>query len=75
MRVLKWSNSTTLKLRLDYQVLFKRFGMDRENNDIGVIVRNGKYGGAFTHKDIAIEFGSATSVPFKLYLINEFAPI
>ena len=39
---------------------------------IGLIVRKGKYGGTFAHKDIAFEFGSAISVPFKLYLINEF---
>ena len=30
------------------------------------------YGGTYAHKDIAFEFGSAISVPFKLYLIEEF---
>ncbi len=39
---------------------------------IGIIVKKGKYGGTFAHKDIAFEFGSAINVPFKLYLINEF---
>lgn len=39
---------------------------------IGIIVKKGKYGGTFAHKDIAFEFGSAISVPFKLYLITEF---
>ena len=39
---------------------------------IGIIVKKGKYGGTFAHKDIAFEFGSAICVPFKLYLINEF---
>ncbi len=39
---------------------------------IGIIVKKGKYGGTFAHKDIAFEFGSAISVPFKLYLIKEF---
>ena len=39
---------------------------------IGLIVKKGKYGGTYAHKDIAFEFGSAISVPFKLYLINEF---
>jgi len=39
---------------------------------IGIIVKRGKYGGTFAHKDIAFEFGSAISVPFKLYLIEEF---
>lgn len=38
----------------------------------GIIVRKGKYGGTYAHKDIAFEFGSAISVPFKLYLISEF---
>ena len=39
---------------------------------IGIIVKKGKYGGTYAHKDIAFEFGSAISVPFKLYLIAEF---
>jgi len=39
---------------------------------IGLIVKKGKYGGTFAHKDIAFEFGSAISVQFKLYLIQEF---
>ena len=43
-----------------------------KTNAIGIIVNRGKYGGTFAHKDIAFEFGSAISVPFKLYLINEF---
>ena len=43
-----------------------------QTNAIGIIVRKGKYGGTYAHKDIAFEFGSAISVPFKLYLINEF---
>ncbi|HOE39044.1 MAG TPA: KilA-N domain-containing protein [Bacteroidales bacterium] len=43
-----------------------------KTNAIGFIVKRGKYGGTFAHKDIAFEFGAAISVPFKLYLINEF---
>lgn len=43
-----------------------------KTNAIGIIVRKGKYGGTFDHKDIAFEFGSAISVPFKIYLISEF---
>lgn len=39
---------------------------------IGIIVKKGRYGGTYAHKDIAFEFGSAISVPFKLYLIEEF---
>ena len=43
-----------------------------KTNAIGIIVRKGKYGGTYAHKDIAFEFGSAISVAFKLYLITEF---
>lgn len=43
-----------------------------KTNAIGIIVKKGKYGGTYAHKDIAFEFDSAISVPFKLYLINEF---
>ena len=39
---------------------------------IGIVVKKGKYGGTYAHKDIAFEFGSAISVQFKLYLISEF---
>ncbi len=41
-------------------------------NAIGVVVKKGRYGGTYAHKDIAFEFGSAISVSFKLYLIEEF---
>ncbi len=43
-----------------------------KTNAVGIIVKKGKYGGTYAHKDIAFEFGSAISVPFKLYLIYEF---
>ena len=43
-----------------------------KTNAIGLIVRKGRYGGTYAHKDIAFEFGSAISVTFKLYLIEEF---
>jgi hypothetical protein len=43
-----------------------------KTNAVGIIVKKGKYGGTYAHKDIAFEFGSAISVRFKLYLINEF---
>jgi len=33
---------------------------------IGLVVKKGRYGGTYAHKDIAFEFGSAISVPFKL---------
>lgn len=37
-----------------------------------MIVKKGRYGGTFAHKDIAFEFASAISPVFKLYLIKEF---
>jgi len=39
---------------------------------IGIISKQGRYGGTFAHKDIAFEFASWVSVEFKLYLIKEF---
>ncbi len=39
---------------------------------IGIVVKLGKYGGTYAHKDIAFEFGSAISPVFKLYLIKEY---
>ena len=41
-------------------------------NAIGINLKKGRYGGTYAHKDIAFEFGSAISVTFKLYLIEEF---
>ena len=43
-----------------------------KTNAIGMIVKRGRYGGTYAFKDIAFEFGTAISVPFKLYLIEEF---
>lgn len=43
-----------------------------KTNAVGIVVKKGKYGGTYAHKDIAFEFGSAISVPFKIYLIEEF---
>lgn len=39
---------------------------------VGIISKQGRYGGTFAHKDIAFEFASWVSVEFKLYLIKEF---
>ena len=39
---------------------------------IGIYVKAGRYGGTYAHKDIALEFCSAISPIFKLYLIKEF---
>ena len=38
----------------------------------GLMVKSGKYGGIYAHKDIAFEFASWLSPEFKLYLITEF---
>ncbi len=43
-----------------------------KTNAIGIIAKRGRYGGTYAHRDIAFEFGSAISMPFKLYLIEEF---
>ncbi len=43
-----------------------------KTNAIGIIVKRGRYGGTYAFKDIAFEFGTAISVAFKLYLIEEF---
>ena len=43
-----------------------------KTNAIGLFVKKGRYGGTYTHKDIAFEFASAISPVFKLYLIKEF---
>ena len=43
-----------------------------KTNAIGFVVKKGKYGDTYAHKDIAFEFGSAISVAFKLYLIKVF---
>jgi hypothetical protein len=42
------------------------------NNAIGIVSKSGRYGGAFAHKDIALEFASWISIEFKLYVIKEF---
>lgn len=43
-----------------------------KTNAIGIISKQGRYGGTYAHKDIAFEFASWISVEFKLYLIKEF---
>lgn len=43
-----------------------------KTNAIGILVKGGRYGGTYAHKDIAFEFCSAISPVFKLYLIKEF---
>ena len=43
-----------------------------KTNSIGIISKQGRYGGTYAHKDIAFEFAAWISVEFKLYLIKEF---
>lgn len=43
-----------------------------KTNAIGIISKQGRYGGTYAHKDIAFEFGSWVSPMFKLYLIKEY---
>ena len=39
---------------------------------IGIIVKSGRYGGTFAHKDVAFKFASWISVEFELYIVKEF---
>jgi len=41
-------------------------------NAIGIIVKSGRYGGTYAHKDIAFKFASWISVEFELYVAKEF---
>jgi hypothetical protein len=41
-------------------------------NAIGFIVKSGRYGGTYAHKDIAFKFANWISVEFELYIIKEF---
>ena len=39
---------------------------------VGFIVKSGRYGGTYAHKDIAFKFASWISVEFELYVAKEF---
>ncbi|WP_298767076.1 KilA-N domain-containing protein [uncultured Polaribacter sp.] len=41
-------------------------------NAKGFIVKAGRYGGTYAHKDIAFKFASWVSVEFELYVVKEF---
>ena len=41
-------------------------------NAAGIIVKAGRYGGTYAHKDIAFKFASWISVEFELYIVKEF---
>lgn len=43
-----------------------------KTNAIGIIAKAGRYGGTYSHIDIAFEFGMWISAEFKVYLIREF---
>ena len=59
------------KIKMDN--LAKGEDMNEEQGDRSAdVVKRGKYGGTYAHKDIAFEFASAISPVFKLYLIKEF---
>jgi hypothetical protein len=45
--------------------------LDRTNSK-GMIVKSGRYGGTFAHKDIAFHFAMWLSPEFQIYLVNEF---
>jgi hypothetical protein len=45
---------------------------NEKTNAIGFVVKAGRYGGTYAHKDIAFEFGMWISAEFKIYLIKEF---
>jgi hypothetical protein len=41
-------------------------------NAIGFVVKSGRYGGTYAHKDLAFKFASWISVEFELYIVKEF---
>lgn len=44
----------------------------QKTNCIGIVAKAGRYGGTYSHKDIAFEFASWISPKFKIYLIKEY---
>jgi hypothetical protein len=67
---------------LEFEVFKKQAGLNsfvltpkrwiEATNAIGITSKQGRYGGTFAHKDIALEFASWISIEFKLYLLKEF---
>ena len=67
---------------LEFDVFRKKAGLNsfvltskqwiEKTNAIGLISKQGRYGGTYAHKDIAFEFASWISIEFKLYIIKEF---
>ena len=44
----------------------------QRTNAISIISRAGRYGGTYSHKDIAFEFAMWISAEFKIYIVKEF---
>ena len=44
----------------------------KSTSAVGIVVKSGRYGGTFAHKDIAFKFASWISVEFELYIVKEF---
>jgi hypothetical protein len=67
---------------LEFGVIEKQAGVNRfimsagqwveRTNAKGILVRQGRYGGTFAHKDIAFQFAMWLSPEFQIYLIKEF---
>jgi len=43
-----------------------------KTNSSGFVVKSGRYGGTYAHKDIALKFASWISIEFELFIIKEF---
>jgi hypothetical protein len=43
-----------------------------KTNSIGFTTKKGKYGGTYSHKDVAMQFAMWLSPEFQVYLIKEF---
>lgn len=66
----------------EFRVIAQEAGINRfimsvgqwidRTNAIGLIVRAGRYGGTYAHKDIAFHFAMWLSPEFQIYLVNEF---
>jgi hypothetical protein len=44
----------------------------KRTNAMGLIVKSGRFGGTYAHKDIAFHFAMWLSPEFQIYLVNEF---
>ena len=78
-----WEKIKNLKFNYpEFGVIEKESGVNRfimsvgqwveRTNASGLVVKAGRYGGTFAHKDIAFHFAMWLSPEFQIYLINEF---